>query len=243
MSGEIDKVTATILLTIVAIIGLIIFAVSNFDNHIDNQDVYTIQLAEIENGIYGYTENVVSSIPAQNYTMATFCGIDGTVCTVKGYAKIINQDTEKPYAVWEYTHIVNKDTVTFYCPLQSVKFNGTISTGEEIIMAALDGEITISAERRPCIVDGRKAMFHRWADTPMMIQHSPDWKFELERRCVIFGESFEEKDTECIQCTMAIVEYEDGTVDTVYPHKIRFVGNEGFNEIEWPDSAERKEHG
>lgn len=59
-------------------------------------------------------------------------------------------------------------------------------------MAALNGTITVSKrEYRPCFVEGKKALFHMWAEK---------W-----------------------HRVMAIVEYEDGTVETVLPENVRFV--------------------
>ena len=68
-------------------------------------------------------------------------------------------------------------------------------------MASLDGTLTITnSEYRPCVVDRKKAMFHRWESL---------LEYEIKQ-------------------TVAIIEYEDGTVDEVLPYKIRFLDSKGL---------------
>lgn len=73
-------------------------------------------------------------------------------------------------------------------------------------MASLDS-ISIAIERRPCYVDGRKAMFHQW------VQDAP--------RLSSVGS---------LVSTLGIVEYEDGTVELVEPQAIKFADGGGFKE-------------
>ena len=62
-------------------------------------------------------------------------------------------------------------------------------------MSSINNEIVIrTSEYRPCFVGEHKALFHRWED---------------------YGDKFKR--------TIAIVEFEDGTVDTVNPRLVRFV--------------------
>ena len=63
-------------------------------------------------------------------------------------------------------------------------------------MTALNSEIRITNKLRPCLVYGKKALFHRWADTTDIIMK---------------------------QQTKGIVEYEDGTVERVLPYEIKFI--------------------
>ena len=71
------------------------------------------------------------------------------------------------------------------------------------------GEITVrTSEYRPCFVDGKKALFHRWLEYAMVIEPSP----------MVGGHRGGE-----IKYTLAIVEYEDGTLDQVNPSRVRFV--------------------
>lgn len=99
-------------------------------------------------------------------------------------------------------------------------------------MAALDGEITVAKELRPCIVhissktrslrknkEGRfqetksegqdlKALFHCWDHRSELYDASP----------MIGGHPGGQ-----VSGTFAIVEYEDGTVHEVKPQNIRFI--------------------
>lgn len=63
---------------------------------------------------------------------------------------------------------------------------------------------------RPCTVSGRKALFHRWATETRLIEPS-----------VLKGGH----SGAAVQFTVAIVEYENGFVEEVEPHKIRFLDN------------------
>lgn len=94
-------------------------------------------------------------------------------------------------------------------------------------MAALDGKITVSnAEYRPCIVDGKRALFHRWTERANIVPPSP----------MIGGHN-----GGVIKDTAGIVEYEDGTIAEVYAFNIRFVDNP-FADIAFPPEEAKKEH-
>lgn len=75
-------------------------------------------------------------------------------------------------------------------------------------MAALESEITVKMEMRPCMVKGRKALFHRWVDRSECIEPSP----------LIGGHN-----GGVAAWTDALVEYEDGTVAEVAPRYIKFL--------------------
>jgi len=90
--------------------------------------VSQLNLSEISDGIYAYNETVVSSIPAQNYSMVTFCNESGNTIQIKGHVTIIYTDS-KPYAVLEQYNYVNADRVTLYVPKGSVNYLGTVSVG------------------------------------------------------------------------------------------------------------------
>lgn len=86
-------------------------------------------------------------------------------------------------------------------------------------MAALDGTITVSnSQYRPCIANGKKALFHRWAERANIVPPSP----------MVGGHS-----GGVIKDTAAIVEYEDGTVAEVRTMNIKFADNL-FAEYEFP---------
>jgi hypothetical protein len=69
-------------------------------------------------------------------------------------------------------------------------------------------EINVCGEYRPCLVAGRKALFHRWAD-----------------RAELRGPSALGTPGGQLCLLLGVVEYEDGQVSEVYPDKIRFLDN------------------
>lgn len=99
-------------------------------------------------------------------------------------------------------------------------------------MASIGSEIIVKKELRPCYVDGRKAMWHCWANSAMCVQHSPVWENPRKLKSCA---SFDERNTECFQTIVAIVEYSDGTVDEVMPYKVKFADHGAFREIAWED--------
>lgn len=82
-------------------------------------------------------------------------------------------------------------------------------------MAALDSNITIRKERRPCFINGKKAMFHQWTQESQIVPPS----------AMMGGHS-----GGVISTTFAIVEYEDGTVAKTYPEKVKFADGGEFAE-------------
>lgn len=89
-------------------------------------------------------------------------------------------------------------------------------------MALFGQKITVTQERRPCIVNGRRAMFHRWADNAR-----PVTPRGIEEK--------EPADHYQLHTVGGIVEYYDGTVERVWPSDIRFIDGGGFEEIVWPE--------
>ena len=79
-------------------------------------------------------------------------------------------------------------------------------------MAACDFTITRKDERRPCWVDGRRAMFHRWTDSARPVK---PWGTEDDETVDRFQ----------VHNVHGLVEYEDGTVARVWPNTIQFVPN------------------
>lgn len=67
-----------------------------------------------------------------------------------------------------------------------------------------------TADYRPCIIDGEKAMFHRWEDKSWIVPPSP----------MVGGHP-----GGVVRGTYAIVEMEDGTVREVEPLKVQFKTN------------------
>lgn len=89
--------------------------------------IYEFELSEIESGVYAYREQVVSDIPAENFTMTTVCDTSGNVFTIKGSLSVVNTETEKPHAVWTDKNIVNADSITIYAPAKSVVYIGAVT--------------------------------------------------------------------------------------------------------------------
>lgn len=88
---------------------------------------YEFEIQEITDSVYAYREMVVSSVPAQNFTMTTFCDKDGNMHTVKGELEIVNNDSVSPYAVWMDYNIVNADKLFLYVPNGTVQYIGALS--------------------------------------------------------------------------------------------------------------------
>lgn len=94
-------------------------------------------------------------------------------------------------------------------------------------MAEVNNNMTIfvaGPEYRPCLVEGRKALFHRWVDNARPVRRN----------------YATEDDTENYQLhnVQALVEFEDGTVARVWPQYIQFIDiHPKFMEYVWPDEV------
>lgn len=80
-------------------------------------------------------------------------------------------------------------------------------------MASLNTEIIIKEERRPCYVDGKKAMFHKWAEHRVIV--SPSLAVGGHNGGVVTYQ-------------LALVEYENGKVDFVRADSIVFADGGDF---------------
>lgn len=86
---------------------------------------------------------------------------------------------------------------------------------------------------RPCEVDGRPALFHRWIEEDRALLSFGRMlltEAEVEKITDIFrteGLIAPGCSTEVIRETFALVEYEDGTIAKVAPEKITFTGRGG----------------
>lgn len=88
---------------------------------------------------------------------------------------------------------------------------------------ALHSEV---AEYRPCYVNGRRALFHRWENTANPVL--PRGVNANDEKARFFQ----------YRSTRALVEYEDGTMGRVWPLEIRFADGDRFKECEWlPEEA------
>lgn len=93
---------------------------------------------------------------------------------------------------------------------------GTIPAPETMLVP-LEGQVD---ERRPCWARGKKAFFHRWVNSahpvlPRGVEPSDKAHFFQFRS------------------TRAIVEYETGCIECVYPSEIQFADGGGFEGCAW----------
>lgn len=82
--------------------------------------------------------------------------------------------------------------------------------------------INTTSTPRPCIVEGRRAIFHRWSDSARPVKPYGLEQEETIQRFQVWN-------------VHAIVEYEDGTVARVWPSVIQFVDGGAFGNFEWPE--------
>jgi len=80
-------------------------------------------------------------------------------------------------------------------------------------------------EYRTCIVRSRKALFHTWEDI-YRNNHSRYNSITNEVTPIIE------------QCTVAIIEYEDGVVTECYPYEIKFTDNK-LKDYYFPEEASK----
>lgn len=89
-------------------------------------------------------------------------------------------------------------------------------------MAMFSQKVTIEQERRPCIVNGQRAMFHRWADSARPVTPRGIEEDETSERYQLHS-------------VHGIVEFEGGTVQRVWPSEIRFIDHSEFEAYVWPE--------
>ena len=75
-------------------------------------------------------------------------------------------------------------------------------------------------EYRPCYVNGRRALFHCWTNSARPKLPNGQEPGENARYFQF-------------RTTHGLVEYEDGTVDLVWPSAIKFAGNGRFKDYTW----------
>lgn len=95
------------------------------------------------------------------------------------------------------------------------------------------GEIVTPEDQlRPCWVNGRKALFHRWVNNahPVLPRGA-----ELNENNRYFQ----------FRRTEALVEYEDGTVGRIYPDAVQFADGGGgrFQDWAWTPATQEAEYG
>ena len=95
------------------------------------------------------------------------------------------------------------------------KYNDLVAAIKSLAVQQQDNEY------RPCYVNGRKALFHRWVNTanPALPKGmDPD-----NEKAKFFQH----------RSTAGLVEYENGIVERVWPQDIRFADGGHFDKCEW----------
>lgn len=97
-----------------------------------------------------------------------------------------------------------------------------LETVEQLLKGHHPPTVIIAQENeyRPCYVFGRRAVFHRWANMARPQLPKGQEPGENARYFQFRG-------------TYGVVEFEDGTVDTVWPRDITFADGGHFQDYEW----------
>lgn len=119
----INKITVVVIVISLLLVGLLTSLIVYGNQHTEHE--YT--LYEIQDGVYGTYSTVVSSIPAQNYTIITLC-CDGAIRTFKGTVHI-NYTNGEAYAKHRNSNTVNADELWVYVPFGTIEYHGTIGIG------------------------------------------------------------------------------------------------------------------
>ena len=114
-------------------------------------------------------------------------------------------------------------------------------------MSGLDGMITIeTAKYRPCLVYGyREALFHRWVEDDSIsiefnTQISCNGRKTLAKEIIETNIYPHYADPVAVKRIAGLIEYHDGTLDTVEPKDIRFLdSNYEFENVEASFEKER----
>ena len=123
MKKKFDKATivaiAISVAMILVVVGLVIYG-KQYTEH-------EFQLTEIQDGVYGVTSTVVSSIPAQNYDIITLC-CNGQIRTFKGTIHIAYTNAN-PYVIYRSTNLANADELYVYVPFDTIEYQGVTGVG------------------------------------------------------------------------------------------------------------------
>ena len=123
MKKKIDKSTVIIIGIISAFVLFIICMIHYGNRSTEN----TLQLSEVNDGVYAIYYSTHSRVPAQNYEVITVC-CNGNIYTFNGDVQILYVDTE-PYAIVKQYNFVNSDEVHIYVPKGTVAYEESINIG------------------------------------------------------------------------------------------------------------------
>lgn len=122
---------ATAAITIISylVIGVFVFIIGLgiYQAGFEPPEVYDFAIVEMEDGVYVYRENRVSTVPAHNYTVITVMDTSGDIYTIASRTISTVETQDQPRCVWKhYKHSVYRDTATIYAPADGVKYIGTV---------------------------------------------------------------------------------------------------------------------
>jgi hypothetical protein len=115
----------TIIAIGIALAIIILFCIKNCVEYTYAENTYTVELLEIDNNTFAVINEVISAIPAENYTLITVCDTKGNMHSIKGKCNIVIQNDVSPYAVIVERNIINSDGITLYIPMNSIKVSET----------------------------------------------------------------------------------------------------------------------
>jgi hypothetical protein len=97
-------------------------------------------------------------------------------------------------------------------------------------------------EPRPCWVNGRKGMFHKWVEKEDVVIKSTihlktDVLKSIHDEYVLNGVIPNYCIAEKIHNTYALIEFEDGHIEHIPPTTITFLDNSEFYKYDWSDGA------
>ena len=115
----------TIIAIGIALAIIIFFCIKNCVEYTYAENTYTVELLEIDNNTFAVINEVISAIPAENYTLITICDTKGNMHSIKGKCNIVIQNDVSPYAVIVERNIINSDGITLYIPMNSIRVSET----------------------------------------------------------------------------------------------------------------------
>ena len=127
MKKKIDKSTV-IIIGIISVFVLFIICMIHYGNRSTEN---TLQLSEVNDGVYAIYYSTHSRVPAQNYEVITVC-CNGNIYTFKGSVQISYVDTE-PYATVKQYNLVNSDEVHIYVPKGTVAYEFFIENDKNYV--------------------------------------------------------------------------------------------------------------
>ena len=100
-------------------------------------------------------------------------------------------------------------------------------------------------ERRPCWVNGRKGMFHKWIEKEIGVILPDGCGIVPGERLLLVKEMYENDGVipssfklDKVKNTYALIEFEDGHIEEIPPTTITFLDHSEFEGYDWRDYNE-----